>query len=206
MKGILISITGLDGSGKTTQVNMLEKALIREGYNCIVYRISSRKTPEYGVLKQTLQHIKNLHKERMPLETRALILAYNNLCKITLEIQKYLNEGYVVICDRYVESTDFYLEAQGIDNYWPNLLLETVRNPDIYIYLRTPVDTCYQRICLRGEELNPHECIQTLEKIYKLFEAKEPQYRYSIIDGSRPIDVVHAEIIKKVGEIVEIKQ
>lgn len=203
--GILISITGIDGSGKSTQISMLQKWLEEQGYKSIVTKMSSRKTDRYKILRNCVTQLKEHKSIKMPLDIRAIIMAFENLIRVEEEIIHLLSDGYIVITDRYSESTDIYLECQDISNYWPNLMLSFIPKPDVYIYIDVSPEISYQRILKRNEQMNRHESIDMLEKLRNSFLKKKELYNYDVVDGADTQDVVFGKIKEIVLNKLHVK-
>lgn len=144
-KGKFIVIEGLDGSGKSTQINLINKSLNDMGYKTyITAEPTDFETGAY--LRRILSE--SLEKD-MYLQS-ALFLA-DRLEHITHPengILKYLNDGYTVICDRYYFSS-FAYQGTASDINWVmdiNLKCEKIIKPDLCIFLDVDPDTCKHRI------------------------------------------------------------
>ena len=107
-KGLLIVIEGIDGSGKTSQTDLLVDWLKEEGYDVVTTKWNSSK-----VMKDS---IKKAKKDRLLspilyslLHAADMVLRYEN------EILPALNENKIVICDRYIYTSMARDKARGVN-------------------------------------------------------------------------------------------
>lgn len=138
----------------------------------------------------------------MPLELRGAILAFENLIHIKKIVISGMQDGKIMITDRYIETPDIYLESRNIDNYWPNLILNQVPAPDLFLFIDVPYEVCYERLKKRGEDLDPHENPETLRKIQETYYKKAAQYKFQKIDGMGTPEQVFERIKSLVEQIL----
>lgn len=187
----LITITGIDGSGKTTQINNLSAYFSKQG---ISYHITRQPTSWYRELPEVRKYLDTGVLD-VSLETLALLSAADRLRHIESEIKPRLNEGIVVICDRYVYSAYAYFKARGADMKFVKDINSKIIKPDIGFLLK----------------MNPEESILRVRKRSKKikFEEKDPLYlgkvqdfliesisaNFKIIDGMQSEQSVKKSII-----------
>ena len=107
MEGIFITMEGPDGSGKTTQIDLLKKYLAKKGYDIVIAR-----EPGGTVIGEAIRKIiLNPEYEEMGHMTELLLYASARSQLVNQVIKPALAEGKAVICDRFVESSAVY---QGI--------------------------------------------------------------------------------------------
>ena len=107
MKGLFIVMEGPDGSGKTTQINLLKEYLEEAGYECLI----TREPGGTVIGEEVRQLILNPeHKEMSPV-TEMLLYAASRAQLVHEVIGPALEEGKIVISDRFVDSSIVY---QGI--------------------------------------------------------------------------------------------
>ncbi|MNV36093.1 Thymidylate kinase [compost metagenome] len=104
-KGLLITFEGIDGAGKGTHVNQLEKELRSTGYKVKKISFPDYKSPIGEVIASYLQgdygDVKSVPHE-------LICIAYGaDRAKMRDEINSYLNNGYIVLSDRYTYSNLF---------------------------------------------------------------------------------------------------
>ena len=107
MKGLFIVMEGPDGSGKTTQINLLKEYLEEAGYECLITR-----EPGGTVIGEEIrQLILNPEHIEMSPVTEMLLYAASRAQLVHEVIGPALEEGKIVISDRFVDSSIVY---QGI--------------------------------------------------------------------------------------------
>ena len=130
MKGLFIVMEGPDGSGKTTQINLLKEYLEEAGYECLITR-----EPGGTVIGEEIRQLilNPEHKEMSPV-TEMLLYAASRAQLVHEVIGPALEEGKIVISDRFVDSSIVYqgiarklgistvsaVNAQGIGIYRPD--------------------------------------------------------------------------------------
>jgi len=203
-RGKFIVFEGLDGSGKGTQIRMLEKKLLDARRN-VTLTAEPTDTAIGGMIRDALS---GNHK-RTPSELAALFLAdrvqHNTDPK--KGIISLLNAGKDVICDRYYFSSFAY---QGIDVGldWVmkmNLDCPDILKPDVCIFLDVDPDICMQRIDSSRAFTEIYEKASTLKKIrsrfFEVFEKLSVAENIKIIDAARSPEEIANDIEKIVFEI-----
>ena len=127
MKGLFIVMEGPDGSGKTTQINLLKEYLEEAGYECLITR-----EPGGTVIGEEIRLLilNPEHKEMSP-ETEMLLYAASRAQLVHEVIGPALEEGKIVISDRFVDSSIVY---QGIARKLGISTVSAVNAPGIGIY------------------------------------------------------------------------
>ena len=127
MKGLFIVMEGPDGSGKTTQINLLKEYLEEAGYECLITR-----EPGGTVIGEEIRQLilNPEHKEMSPV-TEMLLYAASRAQLVHEVIGPALEEGKIVISDRFVDSSIVY---QGIARKLGISTVSAVNAPGIGIY------------------------------------------------------------------------
>lgn len=127
MKGVFIVMEGPDGSGKTTQINLLKEYLEEAGYECLITR-----EPGGTVIGEEIRQLilNPEHKEMSPV-TEMLLYAASRAQLVHEVIGPALEEGKIVISDRFVDSSIVY---QGIARKLGISTVSAVNAPGIGIY------------------------------------------------------------------------
>ena len=144
-RGRFIVIEGIDGSGKSTQISLLEKKLIEEGR-----RVYTTAEPTVsltgGMLRDALRGV----TQHTTCEIAAMFLLdriAHNVNPVN-GIEKFLAAGVDVICDRYYYSSLAY-QGSETDFDWVldmNINCPEIRKPDLCIFLDLEPDKCIERI------------------------------------------------------------
>ena len=202
-KGKFIVIEGLDGSGKTTQVQLLTELLSYEGISVV-----NQKEPTPHKFGKMCREVLS-GTELLPKSQLALLFVADRIDHNTNEkdgIEKLLNEGYNIICDRYYYSTFAY---QGVDVGldWLmhlNLDCKDIRKPDLCIFLDLPPEKSMERINTnrRKDEIEIYETEEYLTNIRKRFYDV-----INILKKTENIEIINADadiltVSRKIKETV----
>ncbi|MBR0449378.1 MAG: dTMP kinase [Clostridia bacterium] len=198
-RGKFIVFEGLDGSGKGTQIRLIEKKLLEAGRD-VTLTAEPTETALGGMIRDALAG----NHMRTPSELAALFLAdriqHNTDAK--KGIISLLNAGKDVICDRYYFSSFAY---QGIDvgRDWVmkmNLDCPDILKPDVCIFLDVDPDVCMQRIDSSRAFTEIYEKASTLKRIrsrfFEVFEKLGSTENIKIIDASRTPEEIAIDIEK----------
>lgn len=152
--GQLIVFEGVDGVGKTTQINLLSKFLTDQGLEHIVTR-----EPGGCKISEELRSLILFHEMDSNLESLLFLAArYEHFVKV---IQPALAENKIVLCDRFILSTLVYQNISG-DRIIRKHILELhemfhIPYPHIIFFLHCNVEKIYERISLRNKENIPNK-------------------------------------------------
>ena len=168
MKGRLIVFEGIDGAGKTTQIELLAEYLQQKGRR--VYRTAEpTESVTGGLLRDALGGV----SKRSPGEMAALFVLdriFHNVNPVN-GFNKMTGDGVDVICDRYYYSSLAY-QGSETDFEWVrrmNLDCPEIRRPDLCIFLDIPPAAALERIGKRGEAKEIYEKEETLTLFRKTF-------------------------------------
>jgi dTMP kinase len=198
MKGMLITIEGIDGVGKTTQAKMLAEHLIEQGYEAVQLR---EPTDSHWGKK-----IKNLskHGRTATPEEECQWFINDRMEDVKQNINPALEEGKVVIMDRYYYSTMAYQGALGLDvEKIREMNEEFAPEPDLIIILDAPPKTGLERITKgRMEQLNYFESLEYQERVRDIFLSFKEQDNVRIVDAGKGLDEVQIDIRRIVDEFL----
>ncbi len=205
-KGKFIVLEGLDGSGKGTQVSRLAEALRQQGR-----KVCQTAEPTISVTGGLLRDALGGFVKRDAYELSALFLLDRIFHNVNEHngIQQYLEKGYDVVCDRYYYSSFAY---QGIDAdlQWVmdmNLSCREILKPDVCIFLDVSPDVGEQRLAESRTEREIYENSQTQKKVrerfLEVFRMLEGRENIRIVDASRSVGEVSADIIEIYNSLKE---
>lgn len=148
-KGNLITFEGIEGSGKSTQLNEVYKFLKKRKIKCIKTREPGGTRLAEKIRKLIIKDLKN--NEDNLTELLLLFAARSNHF---LKIKKLIKKGYLVLCDRYIDSTYVYQHyEQGQDIKLINFLQNLISKksfPKITFFIDIPVKISKLRVKGRG--------------------------------------------------------
>jgi dTMP kinase len=189
-KGIFIVIEGLDGSGKTTQAKLLAKKL-RKSHNAICTAEPSRGKTGAFIRKCCLYG-----EKRLPTEAEALLFAADRIEHIHNEVAPALEEGKLVICDRYIYSSLAYQGSAGLSLDWIKTINSRALQPDFSIFIDVPPERVLERLQRKKSVMETLETQSKVRDVYLKFVAKGELVR---VDGDKPkkdvADALYASVL-----------
>jgi len=196
---LFIVIDGIDGAGTTTHSKLLAGFLSLKGLK--TYLTQEPSSSEIGKLLRTY-----LKDERIPASTDALLFAADRVLHYKNEIKKKLEEGYIVISDRYIESSIAYQSSQSdeITIDWIETLNLFAGEPDLTIIL--DIDPKISLSRKNQEFLEKFEDTSLLDKVRRVYLTRAEKLGYSIINTNNIIELVQTEIQKIVLNILKEKE
>lgn len=207
MKGLFIVMEGPDGSGKTTQINLLEQYLKEAGYECLITR-----EPGGTVIGEEVRElILNPEYKEMSPVTEMLLYAASRAQLVHEVIGPALEAGRIVISDRFVDSSIVY---QGIARNLGISTVAAVNAPGIGIY--RPDGIFFIDLSeaegirrkknqkkldhMEQESIDFHHLVS---EGYRKVLAERPEVIK--IDGGKDIDVIQKKIRNHVDELLKKK-
>lgn len=206
-RGRFIVIEGIDGSGKSTQIQLLANRLIankRKVYTTAEPTVSITG----GMLRDALRGV----TKKTTCEIASMFLLdriFHNVNPVN-GIEKFLSAGVDVICDRYYYSSLAY-QGSETDFDWVldmNINCPEIRKPDICIFLDLEPDKCIERISANRMVTEIYEEKSRLEKYRKryfdIFEMLKFTDNIAVINTDRDIQRIAEDIYELVANL-EIK-
>lgn len=197
--GRLIVLEGVDGAGTTTQLERVAAALRLEGRRVLATRQPS-DGPIGTLLRQALTRRLGLPAGRGPLtpETLALLFAADRTDHLAATIGPAIEEGQIVLCDRYVHSSLAYQGAE-LPMPWVAEINRMAMPAHLTVFLEVDVPTAARRRVARGgvEEHFDAELMQRrIARRYKqALTLRAEKERIVVLDGTRPIEEVTEDIL-----------
>jgi len=204
--GFFLTFEGLDGSGKSTQLRKLAVHLETQGLGVTV----TRQPGGTGVGDRIRGLLLDSKTERLdPMAELGLMFADRAEC-IAEVIAPALHGGNIVLCDRFTDSTEAYQGGGRQLGSEPVLAMHRTMcgglNPDLTLLLLANFDQSLHRARRRNDrnaaaghdegrfEREDLEFYRRVYDKYREIAAREPE-RVVIIDGDRPIETIHRQII-----------
>jgi dTMP kinase len=174
-KGAFICIEGIDGCGKTTQAKLLTKKLGKSHHAIYTAEPSQGKVGTY---------IRNYlyGEKRLSIVLEALLFAADRIEHLENEVIPALNEGRLVISDRYVYSSLAYQGAAGLSIGWIEKVNEYALKPDLAVFIDVDLETVMSRLKDKKSVMENTETLQKVRDVYRMFVSKDELVR---IDGNR---------------------
>ena len=195
--GFFVVFEGLDGSGSSTQAQLLERY-----FKMKQRAVMSTKEPTNNLIGGLIRG-QLTHEWKSSMECLQLLFAADRAHHLEKEIIPALRRNFVVISDRYKLSSIAYGSLEA-DTEWLREINKQFREPDLTILLKVSPDTCVKRMDKRHiiELFEKRDKLTKVWEVYKTFAGDN----VVIIDGERPIDDVFAEVIENVNEKLKGKE
>jgi dTMP kinase len=193
-KGIFIVIEGLDGSGKTTQANLLAKELEQN------HKIFLTAEPSRGKTGTFIREGCLYEDKRLPTEAEALLFAADRIEHMYNEVKPALDENKLVICDRYIYSSLAYQGSGGLSLEWIKTINARALQPDFSIFIDVSPEKVIERLQRKKSVMETLETQTKVREVYLKFVAKGELVR---IDGDKPTEAVAKELYGKVSEVLK---
>ncbi|MBO8138225.1 MAG: dTMP kinase [Desulfotomaculum sp.] len=206
MAGKFIVFEGIDGSGKTTQLNLLKEYLRQKGYKVI----STREPGGTPVSEEVRNILLSPEHENLHYRTEALLYAAARAQHVETLIKPALEQGMVVLCDRFTDST---LAYQG---YGRGLTLDFLHQinelatgglrPDLVLIFDIDVQECFKRINNRSRDRLERES----ENFYRLVRdgyldiASQQPDIYQVLNASLTVEELEVKVRAAVEEILNV--
>ena len=200
-EGKLIVVEGIDGSGKSTQIDLLYKWLQSQGRSVYFSEWNSS-----ALVKSTTRVGK---KRRMFTPTTFSMLQATDFAdRWENWILPLLKAGVCVLAHRYAYTAFARDVARGVDRQWVRNLYSFAPAPDIAFYFRVPLDIAVDRILSARAEIKYYEAGMDLglsdsvvtsfrlfqQRILDEYERMSEEYGLTVIDGTLPIHTQQQQV------------
>lgn len=204
--GKLIVVEGIDGSGKSTQAQLLQKWLQNRGVP--VFFTEWNSSP---LVRRATKAGKK--KNRLTPTTFSLLHATDFADRLTYQIIPPLKAGMVVIADRYAFTAFSRDVARGVHPQWVRDLYSFAVRPDVAFYFRVSVECSLSRLQSARSKIKFYEAgmdlnlSRDLEDSFRLFQGRvldeyngmAQEYDFQVIDAELPIDA-QQQLVRRVVE------
>jgi dTMP kinase len=169
--GKLFIVEGVDGSGKSTQIDLLKKWLESEGYSVFFTEWNSSE-----LVKETTKEAKK--KNLLTPTTFSLLHATDFADRLNYQIIPPLKAGMIVLADRYAYTAFARDVVRGVSPEWVRNLYSFAAKPDISFYFDVPIQIACERILSNRAEIKFHEAGMDLglhldtRESFKIFQGR----------------------------------
>jgi len=206
LPGKLFIVEGIDGSGKSTQLDLLRKWLIATGY-CVAFS-EWNSSP---LVRDTTKRGKK--KKLLTPTTFSLLHAVDFAHRLQQQMIPALRAGAIVLADRYAYTAFARDVARGVDPAWVREVYAFAVVPTVALYFRVPLDESLRRIVTGRPKVKFYEAGLDLGlsddpyESYRIFQARilreydrlVDEFGLHVIDATLPI-VDQQEIVRAVVE------
>lgn len=204
MRGKFITVEGIEGVGKSTNIDFLSSIIEEKGVTVLVTREPGGTPMAERIREMLLEH----GDEPLPDIAESLLFFASRSLHINNTIKPALDAGKWVVCDRFTDASRAYQgygRDLGIEKI--NLMADWVHGdlqPDLTLLLDAPADVGKERAEKRGEtdRLDSEEAAfyQRVRDGYLSLAAAEPE-RFAVIDASQKLPQVQAEIAREMNRL-----
>jgi len=199
---MFITFEGIDGVGKSTQLDMLEKHLIAQGREVV-------RTLEPGgtELGQEIRHLLLHRKGDVAPRSEALLYAADRAHHVETKIRPALASGKVVLSDRYFDSSVAYQgaareldvqEVKDISLWAIDRLL-----PDLTVLLDLPAQEAMNRRGNKGTEPDrlEREQVEFFERARDEYLRMANEPRFLVVDANLSPEEIHSQVLERVAKL-----
>jgi dTMP kinase len=204
--GRFLTMEGIEGVGKTTQVARLSKALTDRG----IAHVLTREPGGTPLAESIRDIVLNVRGEALPATAELLLMFAARAVHLTNHVEPHLKAGRWVVCDRFTDATYAYqgggrrLNADHIRQL--ETMVQGARRPDLTVLLDAPVEQALQRARQRNSgaasdrfESERAEFFERVRGVYLSRAAAEPG-RIACVDAGQSADAVAARILELLVE------
>jgi dTMP kinase len=202
-KGKLIVVEGIDGSGKSTQIDLLYKWLKAKGYSVFFTEWNSS-----ALVNGTARLAKD--KKMFTPTTFSLLFATDFADRWENYIMPLLKAGVIVLADRYAFTAFARDVARGVDHQWVRNLYSFAPQPDLALYYQVPVEKAVERIMAGRSKIKYYEAGMDVglaenrvdsftlfqKKIKNEYDNMIDEYAFTVFDATRPVEDQQKELRK----------
>jgi len=210
LPGKLIVVEGIDGSGKTTQIDLLYKWLLSLGRSVFFTEWNS------STLVKGTTSLGKKEKSFTP-TTYSLLLSTDFADRWENFIRPLLKAGAIVLADRYAFTAFARDVARGVDRNWVRNLYSFAVQPDLTFYFKVPLDIAVERITSARTRIKYYEAGMDLglsdnrissfrlfqQRIINEYDNMVDEFNLTAIDGSLSVEVQQRQVRSIVGSIIQ---
>ncbi len=190
MTGLIIAFEGLDQSGKQTQAERVREYVTGRGRECRLLSF-----PDYDTAIGT-EISKALHGERDYDPDVMQLMYVANRYERRRDIARWMAEGVVLVCDRYLASSIAYGEAQGLDPAWLRDIQRFLPQPGLTILLDIAPETAVHRKAANRDRYERD--LALLSRVRDSYRRQAAAGGWLRLDGERPREAVSADVTRAV--------
>lgn len=191
-RGLFVVLEGIDGSGKTTIAKMLVERLRVMGYNA-EYTFEPTDS-------EIVELIRGVYRAYRDAYIDALAFALDRLIHLKRRVIPLLEEGYIVVSDRYMYSSIAYQTASGAPLEWVMEVNKWALKPDLAIYLDVDPLTGLKRRQSMESRFPEFEKLEFIERVRRVYLELVSRGLLVKVDASRPVEEVYKDVERLVVE------
>lgn len=209
--GRLIAVEGLDGSGKTTQIHLLEKWLKLQGLKVFFSEWNSSELVKSATTKGKTRQL-------LTPSTFCLIHATDFADRYERQLLPLLRAGYIVLCDRYVFTAYVRDTVRGCSPRWVRGIYDFAALPDLTFFFKADLEVSLNRILTGRPELKWFEAGMDLRlssdryESFRIFQGRMLQrymsmteeFSFNVVDANQPIETQQSFVRQAVASRLDL--
>ncbi len=207
--GRLITVEGIDGSGKSTQLLLLDRWLTARGFPVRFTEWNSSR-----LVRRAMKRGKK--KDLLTPTTFSLLHAVDFADRLTYQIVPPLKAGMIVLADRYVYTAFSRDVARGVHPAWVRAVYSFAPRPDLALYFRVPIEVSLDRLLGGRAKLKYHEAGMDLglapdpaqsfrifqSRVLDIYDRLAEEYELRVIDATADIPTQQKVVRRMVQEVL----
>jgi dTMP kinase len=207
--GRLITVEGIDGSGKSTQLQLLDRWLTARGFQVRFTEWNSSR-----LVRRAMKRGKK--KDLLTPTTFSLLHAVDFADRLTYQIVPPLKAGMIVLADRYVYTAFSRDVARGVHPRWVRAVYAFAPRPDLALYFRVPIDVSLDRLLGGRAKLKYHEAGMDLglatnpvesfrlfqSRVLDIYDQLAQEFDLRVIDATGDIPTQQRIVRRMVQEVL----
>lgn len=194
MPGHLIAFEGLDQSGKQTQAELLRDRLKEDGRKARLVSF-----PDYGTsIGEEIARALAGEREYGPDVMQLLYVA--NRYERKPDLERWLEGGLVLVCDRYTASSVAYGEAMGLDPAWLADMQRQLPPAALTIMLDIAPETAVKRKAVDRDRYERDLALQA--RVRESYRRQAAEFHWVVLDGERPKDAIAVDVYDAASESI----
>jgi len=207
--GRLIAVEGIDGSGKSTQLQLLERWLRARGYPVHFTEWNSSRLVRTSMRRGKRRNL-------LTPSTFSLLHAVDFADRFIYQILPPLRAGMVVLADRYVYTAFARDVARGVHADWVRGVYRFAPRPDLTFFFRVPIDVSLDRLLTGRAKLKYYEAGMDMElssdllesfrlfqgRVLEIYDELAQEYGLRVIDATQDIAGQQKTVRRMTGEVL----
>src|SRR5438034_7505963 len=206
--GRLITVEGIDGSGKSTQLLLLDRWLAARGY-----RVHFTEWNSSRLVRRSMKRGKK--KDLLTPTTFSLLHAVDFADRLTYQIMPPLKAGMIVLADRYAFTAFGRDVARGVHPEWVRAVYSFAPRPDLTLYFRVPIEASLDRLLGGRAKLKYHAAGMDLglapdpaqsfrifqSRVLDIYDRLAEEFELRVIDATGDIPTQQKVVRRMVQEV-----
>jgi dTMP kinase len=212
-RGRMIAFEGIDGSGKTTQIHLLQRWLELQGVKVFLC-----EWDDSDLVRSTTSKIKN--RELLTPTTFSLLHATDFADRYERQVLPLLRAGYIVLWDRYLYAAFARDTVRGCPPSWVRGIYEFAAAAHLTFFFRAPLEVCLNRI--RSDRLEPKYFEAGMDlrlssdprESFRLFQERlleqylwmSTEFGFRVVDATQPIEAQQQLARRLVEKLIDLSR